>query len=282
MAGTLLNINEIVSDLADNNTKNISPLDVRQIVTSGYQPQMIFSGKTCASPSGGGASLVQSAYRCFYYNPYFFEPAGQTSGGLSAVGQIWEFTNNDGSSLTANSTIPGVEVRPDSANPRGQSPASTYAIWTVYTGAAGEVTKYDVTSPGQGWVAPSILGNSDSYTGEIGTLFFNGTTTGLTVKFNGPLKALSESGDDFTYTITTNPNSSDLSGSGVHSPGQGTQTAADHTAVNTTVSGVANYGTNQGTGNHAVGIVSANVIGVRTDENRETYFQIYRNPGTLA
>ena len=157
MAGTLLNINEIVSDLADNNTKNISPLDVRQIVTSSYQPQMIFSGKTVSSPSNGA---VQSAYRCLYYNPYFFEPAGETSGGLSAVGQIWEFTNNNSSSLTANSTIPGVEVRPDNVSPRGQIPASTYAIWTVYTGAAGEVTKYDVTSPGQGWVAPSILGNS--------------------------------------------------------------------------------------------------------------------------
>jgi hypothetical protein len=280
MAGTLLNINEIVSDLADNNTKNISPLDVRQIVTSSYQPQMIFSGKTVSSPSNGA---VQSAYRCLYYNPYFFEPAGETSGGLSAAGQIWQFTNNNGSLvLPANSTVAGIEVRPDNVSPRGQIPASTYAIWTVYTGAAGEVTKYDVTSPGQGWVAPSILGNSDSYAGETGTLFFNGVTTGLSVKFNGPLKALSESGDAFTYTITTNPNSSDLSGSGVHSPGQGSQSAADHTAVNTTVSGVANYGVTQGQENHAVGIVSTNVIGVRTDENRETYFQMYRNPGTLA
>jgi hypothetical protein len=282
MAGTLLNINEIVSDLADNNTKNISPLDVRQIVTSSYQPQMIFSGKTCESPNGSGAALVQSAYRCLYYNPYFFEPAGETSGGLSASTQIWEFTNNNSSSLTPNSTIENVEVIPDSNSPRGQSPASTPAIWTVYTGASGEVTKYDITSPGQGWVAPSFPGVADSYDGETGTLFFNGSTTGLEVKFNGPLKALTESADAFTYEISTNPNSSDLSGSGVHSPGQGSQAVADHTAVNTTVSGVANYGATQGQENHAVGIVSTNVIGVRTDEDRETYFQMYRNPGTLA
>lgn len=279
---TNLSIYNILADLPNNSDKLISPLDVRQIVTSNYQPQMIFSGKTCKDPSSSNSSGVQSAYRCLYYNPYFFEPAGETSVELAASGQIWQFIQNNNSNLTPNSTITGVQVRPDSNNPRGQSPASTPAIWTIYTGSSGEVIKYDVTSPGQGWVAPSLLGNANTYTGEIGTLYYNNATTGIKVKFNGPLTVLSESGDNLQYTISTNPNSSDLSASGVHSPGQGSQNAADHTAVNTTVSGIAQYSSSQGQENHEAGIAGTNVIGIRTDENRETYFQMYRNPGTLA
>ena len=279
---TNLSIYNILADLPNNSDKLISPLDVRQIVTSNYQPQMIFSGKTCTDPGSSSGSGVQSAYRCLYYNPYFFEPAGETSGDLAANSQIWQFTHNNNSNLTPNSTITSVEVRPDSNNPRGQSPASTPAVWTVYTGASGEVTKYDVISPGQGWVAPSLLNNANSYTGETGTLYYNNATTGIRVKFNGPLTVLNESGDSFQYTISTNPNSSDLSVNGVHSPGQGSQNAANHTAVNTTVSGIAQYSSNQGQENHEAGITGTNVIGIRTDENRETYFQMYRNPGTLA
>ena len=228
MAGTLKNISEVLADLADNNTKDISPLDVRQIVTSNYQPQMILSITTF------GVKVVQSGYRCLYYNPLFFEPAGETATEIADSNQIWQFTTNTGSSLGNNTTVTGVEVRSKETNPVYGLPVSKPMIITVTTGGSGQIIKYNITSPGQGWAGKSLQGQSDSYDGEEGELYSpSGNATGIIVKFNGPIRIIGESKNNFNYTLTTNPNDSDFS---IHSPGQGSVAVAQHNNLNTVTS----------------------------------------------
>lgn len=228
MAGTLKNISDILGDLPDNNAKQIQPSDVRQIVTSSYQPQMILSIITVSNLD------VQSAYRCLYYNPYFFEPAGDSIGGIMSEGQIWKFTANAGSAMPANQTITGVEVRPLGIA-LGESPEATPMVITAYTGSSGELTKYDITTPGRGWIGQSALSYPNSYDGQPGEVYYQGNPTGIEVIFKGPILGLAEDGERFAYTMTTNPNASDFSGT-VHSPGQGSAAAAEHNRINTAIS----------------------------------------------
>ena len=73
MAGTIKTFDELANPttglLADNNVKAISALDVRTIVTSNYQPQMVFHGTLWDM----GSDPNEGAFRVLYYNPDFFQ-----------------------------------------------------------------------------------------------------------------------------------------------------------------------------------------------------------------
>jgi len=233
--GTLKTKNELISLLADNNTKAISAADVQSIVKSNYQPVMIFTGAFIRDEGNNNNWNV----RTNYYNPDFFKPRAT---GISITGgdQIWRFTNR-GSVLIANHTYENVVVTPTPWSSGDSNPlvtyASTPALFNLYTNSAGNVDRYDILSSGSGWWGPHGTYNSGSgnwqYRGQFGTmtgLAGAGITT-PTVEFIGPVvwkSGQASNPEDATYILSTNTN---LPSATI--PGQGA--SSNHTFLNTLV-----------------------------------------------
>ena len=120
---------ELENLLPDNNAKEISAADVRTIVTSNYQPQMIWSGFFDSSNTTGG-----SVYRTSYVNPNYFR-------------NLWVLTN-PGAGLTPGSYTNQV-LMPDNsylsynfANNGGNSGG---AVFNLEVSATGVVSSFTVS-----------------------------------------------------------------------------------------------------------------------------------------
>ena len=231
--GTLLTKRELLLGLANNNNKEISASDVRDIVKSNYQPVMIFSGAFLVDSGLGSKYFV----RTNYYNPDFFTPRGD-GGSLENSSQVWRFTNR-GAGLLPNHTYTNVSVTP-SAWPGSvyifTQYATTPAVFDVTTDSNGQVDTFEIVSSGNGWIGPggTKTSNTWQYPGQLGTLGIAGAgITSPTIEFIGPM-SYSQSGqttDRLLYNLSTNTN---LPGAAV--PGQGNQGGANHTFTNTIVS----------------------------------------------
>jgi hypothetical protein len=270
----------ILNDLPDNNAKEITPADVRQIATSSFSPQLVLAGcQTLNSNTGGFVADERSVYGCNYYNPYFFAPQADTKSGLNNTNQIWQITNygnNPPGTYTAICTadpITGFNFGP-----------TTNGVWEVVIDNSNEIESFKIISPAQGWQSGSLPPTFPGRFEQTGYLDILGNTS-IKVKFNGPLRAIAvplNPAGEFAYVMTTNPNSSEQS---TVFPGQGNQSAADFTSANTSASialsgefsGVDNLGIR--VGRDSTYSTVSNYLQIKTDASRAVQFQIWRTPG---
>ena len=208
---------ELKDLLADNSTKAISAQDVRTIVTSNYQPVLIFAGRIY---SDNTTSLAFDFMRTQYYNSdYFGQDSIMSPGGNSP----WVIDNNgSGISNGQYTDVALVQNAWNSQNMASIGGNSTNATFDV-TVSGGVVTGVTLKQPGVGWI-PEVLGGS-TIPGQTGQLNINGNTT-ASLRFNGPLKEYFENGGINGY---------DMSVSTVN---------GDHTILNTILAAAPNSGEN--------------------------------------
>jgi hypothetical protein len=274
----------ILNDLPDNNAKEITPADVRQIATSSFSPQLVLAGcQSLDTDTSGFNPDERAVYGCNYYNPYFFAPQATTKTGLNNIDQIWQITNY-GNGLTPGThtaictadPIPGFNFAP-----------TTNGVWEVEIDALGEIESFKIISPAQGWQSGSLPGTFPGRFEQTGYLDISGNIS-IKVRFNGPLRGLVSQNvaGEFEYSMTTNPNSSDQS---TAFPGQGSQAAADFTTANTPAN-MALFGTFNGAsplygirvgrrGGSGSWTNINNFLQIKTDGSRAVQFQIWRTPG---
>jgi hypothetical protein len=163
---------ELEALLADNTAKEISAADVRTIVTSNYQPQMVWSGLVSKITSGSNSG--EWLCRTFYYNPSYFN---------SAFGGF--VINNAGAGLLTNHTYTDVTLTPPTSY-GGETltgvNATVAATFDVITSATGIVSSVVLKTPGAGWV-----GSSRFASGMVGTFNIAGASVAPTLTFNGPV-----------------------------------------------------------------------------------------------
>ena len=281
--GTNKSIYTILEDLPDNNNKAIIPENVRQIANSIYTPQMILAAnQSVARGSDGGNTMSLPAYKCNYYNPYFFTPQATTKSGLGNRDQIWEITN------FGNSTPPGTyeaTVEGDSGVWDVFGP-TTDGKWEVVIDDQNELESYRVIEPAQGWVSGSLQQgqfDGNEYWDQTGSVVINGNRT-IKVTFHGPLKcvyAVDTSLAVYEMTINENDPTNQF-------PGQGSTGAADHTINNSYAlladqqldTASANIGTRiGGDGVYYAPLFTPNLLFVRSDNNRAQFWSVWRTPG---
>ena len=236
--GTLSTQFELLSGLADNNTKAITAADVSNIVKSNFQPVMIWSGvfvRNDGSTAGGNRWHP----RTLYYNPDFFEPRS-TGVSIEDASQVWRFTNRG--NLATNTTYLNVQVQPTAMPGVGTEYANVWptqpATFNLYTDGNGAVSSYDIVTCGQGWFGPaglytgSATTGSWSFPGQKGTMPITGFSQIPEVEFIGPLSPTpATNGSPYFYSNPAwylSTNSNQPTGS---IPGQGA--SADHTFLNT-------------------------------------------------
>jgi len=264
MAGTIKTFDELANPttglLADNNVKAISALDVRTIVTSNYQPQMVYHGMIWNTTNGEGS------WRVLYYNPDFFQYQNPAS--PFNVDNIWQVTNG-GSGMT-NGTYNDVIITPSapvttSGVSNGSDISNTVAAFgtkaTVVV-SGGTLTSLTITSPGTGWINPS----GNGLNGMTGTVEVPGGGTKPTLNFNGPLRrAENAGGTTQIHRITTNATV------------QGSQSQADFTMVNTCIQG---YSWVSGSGNGVIMMSNStypeNYLKLQTNDDKNMHITLWR------
>jgi len=276
----------ILNDLPDNNAKEITPADVRQIATSSFSPQLVLAGcQSLDTDTSGFTPDERAVYGCNYYNPYFFAPQADTKVGLSNPDQIWQITSY-GSGLTA-----GTYTAICTANPISgfNFAPTTNGVWEVVIDSLGQIESFKIISPAQGWQSGSLPGTFPGRFEQTGYLDISGNQT-IEVRFNGPLRAQLSSAvnnvsGEYAYVMTTNTNPSDQS---TAFPGQGSQDAADFTTANTSAN-IALFGVFTGADNLGIRVGRwetggswtniDNWLQIKTDVSRAVQFQIWRTPG---
>lgn len=217
MAGTIKTQLELEALLADNTTKQISAQDVRTIVTSNYQPQMVYHGVMW-----NGNNNNDGGMRVLYYNPNFFYPQVPTD--MQNSENIWQVTNT-GNGL-ANGTYENVTITPSapiqttgaSAPSDLAKPIDAYGTRAKCVVANGNLTSLEITSQGTGWYFPD---NSPTSSYMTGVIEIPGSGTKPTLRYNGPIRVNDSTGTTVIYRCTTNPTA------------QGSQAQADFTLMNT-------------------------------------------------
>ena len=282
--GTNKSIYTILEDLPDNNTKAIIPENVRQIANSIYTPQMILAANQSVirGPQNGG-NMSLPAYKCNYYNPYFFTPQATTKVGLGNRDQIWEITNFG--TGTPAGTYQATVVADDIAPWNAFGP-TVDGKWEVVIDNLGEIESYKVIEPAQGWVSGTLQQgqfDGNQYWDQTGSVIINGNQT-IKVRFHGPLKcvfAVDTSLAVYEMTINENDPTNQF-------PGQGSTGAADHTINNSYAlladqqldKAPANIGIRIGGDANYYGAQYAdNLLLVRSDNNRPQFWSVWRTPG---
>ena len=130
----------LLAQLADNNSKQIGATDVSDIVTTMYQPTLIYHGTLEDAP---GQQVIE-----YYFNPDYFQKKGydgDTSGqSLTSNTQIYQFTNlGTGVPDGWSSEITATNVTPSTSAGEG--------LKVKVLGAGGVVTDYEVVVQGGGY-----------------------------------------------------------------------------------------------------------------------------------
>ena len=204
--GTLKTQKHLEGLLADNTSKAISALDVRTIVTSNYQPQMIYA----AFFTDNGAPTNEHFSRVMYYNPSFFSDVAIDAGSDTAC---WKVTNAgvgvpDGTytnqTLTPPATFKGYGGSGLAWSTIGGEAFGAVFNFTV-TGGSGQISNVELVAPGSGWIGrvPHSAAPADR-PGMIGSFNISGAATQPTIEFIGPLTQTSETNDVLILNMTTN------------------------------------------------------------------------------
>ena len=131
---------DLLAQLADNNSKQISATDVSSIVTTMYQPTLIYHGTL---EDNSGRQVIE-----YYFNPDYFQKKGYNgnTGGQSLTSntQIYQFTNlGSGVPNGWSSAITATNVTPSTSGGKG--------LKVMVFGAGGVVTDYEVVVQGGGY-----------------------------------------------------------------------------------------------------------------------------------
>ena len=281
--GTNKSIYTILEDLPDNNNKAIIPENVRQIANSIYTPQMIFAANQSVLRSpDGGINMSLPAYKCNYYNPYFFTPQATTKVDLGNRDQIWEITNfGNNTAGTYDATVVADDIAPWNA-----FGPTTDGKWEVVIDNLGQIESYKIIEPAQGWVSGSLQQGAfdgNEYWDQTGSIVINGNNS-IKVRFHGPLKcvyAVDSSLAVYEMTINENDPTDQF-------PGQGSTGGADHTINNSYAlladqqldTAAANIGIRiGGDGVYYGTLFTPNLVFVRSDNNRSQFWSVWRTPG---
>lgn len=205
MATSITSINyktQLEALLADNTAKQISAQDVRTIVTSNYQPVLIYAG--IIFPDDHYSNLNNDLLRTLYYNPDYFGDENIMSPGSTSPWVI----DQTGSGIT-NGTYTNVELLPDpytsynagiiNMSNFGGDPGNAFFNVTV---SGNVVTACTSVTQGSGWIPQQVIPGSLA-AGQTGRLSINGNTSAK-LRFNGPIKIDYESGGRNGLTMTTN------------------------------------------------------------------------------
>jgi hypothetical protein len=206
--GTLKTQKELETLLGDNATKSISAEDVRTIVTSNYQPQMIWAGFF----TDNGA-FPANVHRCrtMYYNPSFFSSVPI---GVGSVTACWVVTsvgagvpdgNYTNQTLTPPATYAGFGGTGETWASIGGEAFGAVFNFTV-SGGSGQISNVELVSAGSGWIGRS---NDPDLTalenrGMEGSFNISGATTQPTIEFLGPIQIDTEDNDILNLTMSTN------------------------------------------------------------------------------
>tara|TARA_R110000824_G_scaffold98989_2_gene235886 strand:- start:2661 stop:3446 length:786 start_codon:yes stop_codon:yes gene_type:complete len=247
---------ELEALLADNTAKQISAQDVRTIVTSNYQPVLIFAGRLY---SDNNTSIGFDFMRTQYYNfNYFGSDSIMSPGGNNP----WVI-DNVGSGIVngVHENVALVQNAWDSQNMAAIGGDSTNATFDI-TVTNSVVTSATLKQAGVGWIGKNTI-NTSTTNGQTGQLNINGNTS-ASLKFNGPLVKYYEAGGVAGFDMSFN------------------SVNQNHTILNTILSATANSVDN----NNGVDITLATVpSNFRTPENNKlaidhhdngAYIQIWR------
>ena len=155
--GTLKTQKHLEGLLADNSNKSISAEDVRTIVTSNYQPQMIYSAFTFENR---GASTEAHKFRVMYYNPDYFSDQPITT--ATDNGAVWR-VNSVGSGLPTGTYTNQSLTPPDTFRGFGGAGESWDTVGGLTKPAifnfevlGGQITNVELVSPGVGWMGRDL------------------------------------------------------------------------------------------------------------------------------
>ena len=206
--GTLKTQKHLEGLLADNSTKAISALDVRTIVTSNYQPQMIWAG--FFTDAGNVPAGIQRC-RTMYYNPSFFSAAAITASSNTAC---WKVANAgtgvpDGTytnqTLTPPATYGGLGGSGLAWSNVGGEAFGAVFNFTV-AGGSGQISNIELVSAGSGWIGQTTDTEVPAINrpGMIGSFNISGASDQPTIEFLGPIQITDENDDELILSMSTN------------------------------------------------------------------------------
>ena len=261
--GTLKTQKHLEGLLADNSNKSISAEDVRTIVTSNYQPQMIYSAFTFENY---GASLADHKFRVMYYNPDYFSDQSITN--ATDNGAVWR-VNSVGSGLPTGTYTNQPLTPPDTFRGFG----GTGANWSTVGGLTkpaifnfevlgGQITNVELVSPGVGWMGRDLNRSNVSDVGMVGSFNLSGVSEANQPKleFMGAIRQFFEDDDLTIGLMSTNP----------------TIQGSDHThnGINTLV---LTSTAEQSDGDAQGYLTTANNLTIQTDI-KKAYYSLWRMP----
>ena len=170
---------DLLAQLADNNSKQISATDVSSIVTTMYQPTLIYHG---VLEDNSNRRVIE-----YYFNPDYFQKKGyngNTSGqSLSSSTQIYQFTGLGSGVPNGWSSVSNVvNITPATSGGKG--------LKVMVFGAGGVVTDYQVVVQGGGYRP------GDQLRVEVA-----GSTTNPIITYRAAIRFFST--DNYTMTFNT-------------------------------------------------------------------------------
>jgi len=170
---------DLLAQLADNNSKQISATDVSSIVTTMYQPTLIYYGRLDDNVgSSVGATCID-----YYFNPDYFQKKGydgNTSGkALTDISQTYQFTN-------LGTGIPNGWSAPHNVLNVNSSESAGEGLKMMVYGLNGGVTDYQVVVQGGGYRSGPTSGSKPG-----DQLRINVGTTEPTIRYRGVIRFIS-------------------------------------------------------------------------------------------
>ena len=171
MAQTIRKQSELLSNLENNNDKNITAEDVRDVVASTNGPIMIWTGKVYPfrqiSPDG-----AQYAPETIFINPFYFNTGEGTQG---TVDTVWRITNS-----TVTGALNGTYI----ATSTGQG--NFKAKVTV---SDNTVVRFEILDPGYGQRNESVYD----------VVFYSNGSQTFQMTYNGPVYAINGESKNFYF-----------------------------------------------------------------------------------
>lgn len=171
MAQTIRKQSELLSNLENNSSKNITAEDVRDVVVSNNGPIMIWSGKVYPFRQIGEDG-AQYAPETTFMNPFYFNTG---EGGQGTVDTVWRITN---STVTGASNGTYTATSPDQGNFKAK-----------VTVAGNTVTAFEILDPGYGQRNESVY--DVNFTS-------NGSKT-FQMTYGGPVYAINDESKNFYF-----------------------------------------------------------------------------------
>jgi len=183
---------DLLAQLEDNNLKQISASDVSSIVTTMYQPTLIYYGRLDDNVNSSvGATCID-----YYFNPDYFQKKGYDGdvGGkaLTDISQTYQF-------LTLGAGIPNGWSGPHDVLNVNSSESAGEGLKMMVFGQNGGVTDYQVVVQGGGYRSGPVNGAKPG-----DELRINVGTTEPTIRYRGVIRFISGS----TYGMTWNVDNS--------------------------------------------------------------------------